>query len=524
MRSKNNPESRTLMGIPMGGNMLRSFRNPAFCWLLIGLTGLLGACSASQKSYSPVRKFSAEDLRKDFSVMQDILEKFHPSLYWYTPKDSMDRVFAQYKAAIRDSMTEQQFGFRILAPVTTQVRCGHTSFSFSKEYTRFFRGLPLPSFPLYLKIWADTMMVIENRDRKDSLIKRGTLIRSINGMQARDLTNTMFRFMPTDGYAENMNYIRLSSAFPYYHRNIFGLSKQYAVGYMDSSGAEKNVLLPLYQPLPDSGRKAPVAKSERKKRSKSSRLREVRSLDIDSPANTAYMDIESFDNGFAMKRFYRRSFRSIKEAGVENLVIDIRNNGGGKVDNYTALARYLKKDPFKVADTAFSLRRNFNGYGRYFQMNEVNWMAMKLFVSRRKDGRNHFRYWENHSFKPRKKNHFDGQLYLVISGPTFSASTLFCNTMKGQPNVKLVGEETGGGAHGNSGLMIPYVTLPVTRMRVRMPLFRVVQYNHPPKNGQGVRPDIYVPPVSTAVARGVDLKMETVKALIQQHNSVARAQ
>jgi hypothetical protein len=463
-------------------------------------------------------------LRKDFTVMQDILEKFHPSLYWYTSKDSMDKVFAQYRAAIRDSMTEQQFGFRILAPVTTQVRCGHTSFSFSKEYTRFFRGLPLPSFPLYMKVWADTMMVIENRNRKDSLIKRGTLIRSINGMQAKDLTSTMFRFMPTDGYAENMNYIRLSGAFPYYHRNIFGLSKQYSVNYLDSTGAERNVLLPLYQPFPDSGRGASVIKFERKKRTKADRIGEVFSLKIDSHANTAYMDIESFDNMFAMKRLYRRSFKKIKKAGVEHLVIDIRNNGGGKVDNYTALARYLKKDPFKVADTAFSLRKNFNGYGRYFQMNEVNWLAMKFFVSRKKDGKNHFRYWENHLFKPRHKNHFDGQIYMVISGPTFSASTLFCNTMKGQSNVKLVGEETGGGAHGNSGLMIPYVTLPHTRMRVRMPLFRVVQYNHPPKTGQGVQPDIHVPPVSTAVAKGIDLKMETVKALILQHNSVARRQ
>src|SRR5512147_2928782 len=66
-----------------------------------------------------VRKYSADDLRVDFDVMRGIMENFHPSLYWYTPKDSMDMLFNGYRAAIRDSMTQQQFGFSILAPLTT---------------------------------------------------------------------------------------------------------------------------------------------------------------------------------------------------------------------------------------------------------------------------------------------------------------------------------------------------------------------------------------------------------------------
>jgi C-terminal processing protease CtpA/Prc len=259
----------------------------------------------------------------------------------------------------------------------------------------------------------------------------------------------------------------------------------------------------------------------RQKRSRAERLEEGRSLQIDTGTRTAIMNIESFDNGYWLKKFYRQSFRRIRKDGIDNLVIDIRNNGGGKVDNYTSLARYLKDQPFRVADSAFSMRRNFNGYGRYFQSNEINWLAMKLFVTGKKEGVHHFRYWENHVFHPRKKNHYNGQVYMIISGPTFSASTLFCNTLKGQRNVTLVGEETGGGAYGNSGLMIPHVTLPGTGIRVRVPLFRVVQYQHPPKTGQGVQPDIHVPPTVEAVTRGRDLKMEKVRSLIQESRSVA---
>jgi C-terminal processing protease CtpA/Prc len=163
--------------------------------------------------------------------------------------------------------------------------------------------------------------------------------------------------------------------------------------------------------------------------------------------------------------------------------VDIRSNGGGKVDNYTHLARYIKKSAFKVADTAVSIRKSFGKYRGYFKNSFFNWAGMQLFTSQKADDRYHFRYWENHTFKPFNKKRFDGKVFVLTGGPTFSASSLFCNTVKGQENVTLVGEETGGGEHGNSGLMIPHVTLPNTGMRVRVPLFRLVQYNHAPKTG-----------------------------------------
>lgn len=486
--------------------------------LVVLLPVLMTGCAGRIQGYTPIKKYAPEKLQEDYDLLRNMLEKFHPSLYWYTSKDSMDFYFDAYRSALTDSMTEQQFGFSILAPLTTNIRCGHTSFSFSKSYTRFFRGVPLPSFPLYMKVWGDTMIVTNNLNRKDSILKRGTQITSVNGFVPRQLTSAMFRFMPTDGYSENINYIRLSSAFPYYHRNIFGLSKNYTVGYIDSLAQEKKIQVPFFNPQADTSRSTYKPGKKPQKKSfvdKKTRLREFRSLEIDSSKMTAVINLQSFDNGYGLKKFYRKSFKKIKKEKIHNLVVDIRSNGGGKVDNYTDLARYLKKTSFKVADTAVSIRKNFGSYRSYFKNSFFNWMGMQLFTAKKADQRYHFRYWEKHEFRPFRKNHFDGNVYVLIGGPTFSASSLFCNTVKGQENVTLVGEETGGGEHGNSGLMIPHVTLPNTGIRVRVPLFRVVQYNHAPKTGRGVMPDVYVPPTAYAVRKGIDLKMEKVKELIR---------
>jgi hypothetical protein len=484
---------------------------------------LLASCSRKSMPMAEarqeiLRKYPAEALRKDYDLLRELLEQFHPSLYWYTPKDSMDLIFSSYRAAIRDSMTQQQFGFNIVAPTTTAIRCGHTSFSYSKRYSAATRQLRLPSFPLVMKVYPDSMILLGNLNRKDSVLKRGMAITSIDGYGVNDLTRVMFRFMPTDGYSSSINYIRLSGNFPYYHRNIFGLQKQYKVGYVDSLGNRSMTMVPVYDPAADTGfvRMDSLRAVRQKKRTRNEKREELRSLRFLSgdSSGTALMTLNSFDGGSNLPAFFRKSFREMKKKNAENLIIDIRSNGGGKVNNYTRLASYIMDEPFRVADSAYAIRKGFSGYGKYFSSRTFNGLALGLFTSKQGDGRYHFNYWEKHSFKPKKNNAFKGRVYVLISGPTFSASTLFAHTVKGHARVTLVGEETGGGDHGNNGLMIPNITLPNTGIKVRMPLFRLVQYQHGPKDGRGVIPDVYVGPSGKAVIDGVDIKMKKALELI----------
>lgn len=391
------------------------------------------------------------------------------------------------------------------------------------------RGLRLPSFPLYLKVFGDSMIVLGNLNRKDSVIGRGTIIKEIDGQTAEQICSTMFRYMPTDGFANNINYIRLSNNFPYYHRNIYGLKKTYQVSYIDSVGQVKSATVPVYEPAADTLNRPRRDSTKRAPRppkpSRSQRMKDIRSLQYIAPGDsipsaskipggTMVMTLNSFDGHANLPGFFRRSFRLMREQKVTNLVIDIRSNGGGKVNHYTRLASYLKAEKFRVADSAYAIRKGFGSYGKYFSMRTLNAIALGMFTTKRDDGNYHFKYWEKHVVKPRKKDFFTGQVYVIISGPTFSASTLFAHTMKGQSNVILLGEETGGGAYGNNGLMIPNITLPNTSMRVRIPLFRLVQYQHGPKDGRGITPDIYVPPSRLAVLQSQDAKMKKLISLI----------
>ena len=93
--------------------------------------------SCSINNYSPTKKFSKERLQNDFSLLKKVLEEKHPSLYWYTSKDSIDLYFNRYLNEIKDSMTEQAFAWKIISPLLNKIKCGHTSVSMSKKYYKW---------------------------------------------------------------------------------------------------------------------------------------------------------------------------------------------------------------------------------------------------------------------------------------------------------------------------------------------------------------------------------------------------
>lgn len=362
------------------------------------------------------------------------------------------------------------------------------------------------------------MVVTANLNRKDSVIKKGMLITSINGMRNTDMIKKMFGFLVEDGYEDNVNYIRLSTSFPYFHRNIFGIYKNYSVQYIDSLGAEKKTNVSLFGLTEDTLKKIKnFPPLKQKHQTRIEKLENVRSLKTTN--GVSVMTINSFSNGSMLKGFFRHSFRSIRKNNIKNVVIDIRANGGGDISNYVSLAKYIRNTPFKVADTAVAISKSFAPYTKYIKSGFFDNIGLLFLAKKQNDGLYHFGFWERHTMKPKNRDHFAGNVYVLTNGLTFSASSLFCHAVRGQNNVTLVGENTGGGWYGNSGIMIPDITLPNTKLRVRLPMFKLVQYQHIAQKGTGVVPDIYVGPTVESSRKDIDRKMEFVKELIREKNA-----
>ncbi len=476
-------------------------------------------CGTSRLAYNPFHKFSPKEVAADYTIFEDILKQSHPGLYWYTPADSMEAYFNWGRQQLKDSVTEPQFR-KILSYVTAKIDCGHTSVKAPKRFVRFIDSSSFSIFPLSLKLWKDTAVVVANLISKDTVLKRGTVITSINKKRMQAILDTLFRFLPADGKNDTHKYQTLSNrgAFGSYYSSIFGNHSSYLVGYVDSNGHESIDTLTAYFPFRDSLNRitgSGIFKKRSKRERKQDELQSARSLELKTNEQTAFMDVNTFSKGYRLKRFFRRSFRLLRRKDIHYLVIDVRGNGGGNVMNSTLLTKFLVTHPFKLADSLYALSRR-NNHSRYIQNYFFNRLFMDFATRKRADGYYHFGYFERHYFKPKKKNHFSGQTFVLTGGNSFSATALFAQSLKNEPATTLVGEETGGGAYGNSAWLIPDVVLPHTKTRFRLPLFRLVINKNLPKNGRGVQPEVEVFPTVEAIKNGEDYKMNKAIELIQQ--------
>lgn len=479
----------------------------------------LSSCSATGSvAYTPERKYSPEQLKEDVQVMEETFKKNHPSLYWYSSKEEIESSFKLAYEQLHDSLNEIQFR-NVIAETIFPIRCGHTSVRFSKKYNQFISGKRLPTFPFVAKVVDDsTLVVTANLNRRDSLIRTGTPVLSINGLTARQVIDSLLPLVSIDGNSKNFSYQNISNNFTTYYNIRFGLQKNYTINYVNTRGEVKRTVLPLFDPAMDTSRRRPISItpqtppppeiSERQRR-----LQRTRSFSIDTSNRFATLRISSFGPSLH-KHFLKKSFRQMQKKNIQHLVIDVRNNGGGLIKKSLYLTRFIRSEQFVFTDSIYSVRRKLRSEAKISRRFVYN--LGLLFLNRKQnDSMYRFRFFNNRIYQPLAQ-HYKGQVYLLTGGFSFSATTLFASVIKGQKNVTVVGEETGGGYYGNNGVFIPEMILPNTKLRVRLPLYRIVNNKKYPKDGHGVLPDVEAKASAESIRQNRDPKMEKAIQLIMQ--------
>lgn len=461
-----------------------------FIWSVI-LTTFLGSCSIS-KNIPVTTKLSPSQLQEDFSIVKGVLYESHPSLNWFTPQDSIDLVFSQQEQLLTDSMSILNFK-HFISYTLSSIKCAHTSCSFTKHHLNRTNNNGFV-YPFLMSIIGDSLVT---RTVNDSITNqnfiRGTIIKRINEYPAKEIIETLKHYVQTDGNNESGKIYQLNggSILNSYFQQIMSRDTIWNIEFINRFGNTETANFKLTRPIKKDSSEKTVKKDTTTRSTPIISLNNIRSLQIDTSLSSGFMTINSFKGGGGLNSFYRKSFKKLQENNIQYLIIDLRRNGGGLMSTTSKLLRYTKDSSFKMVEENYGITRK-SSYRKYIP-NYLKNRMINLFASKEKDGYYHLTFHEKTTIKPKKKNHFKGEIFVLTSGYTYSASAIFAQKLKSQSNVTIVGDETGGGSYGTTAMAIYKLELPNSKIAVNVPLYKIIIDSSLVEEGRGVIPDVYLP-------------------------------
>lgn len=436
----------------------------------------------SKQRYNPDKLYSIDELKSDFNYLRNVIDQYHAGAYQYISKDSINKIFDNYYKTIREPMTERMFRNQLMA-VTEIIKCGHSGIASSNARIRYYKKKPIHLIPLGLYV-VDNQVYIGKNFSKDTTVNIGTIVKRIDGVHTRKIIRQLYATNSSDGFNETNRSYGYERALQFEYPKLYPTNKDtFDLTILDNNHQEKKLKIAAI--IPDSLPQTPQEDTITALYANESN----RFYRSDRDSSVAIFDLkEECRNGY--KSFYRKGFRYIEKNKIDKLVIDLRGNGGGYLLNPGHFLGYLlpQKDYVEVWRKQQTLSQKVVKNVAFVKFTEF--IFSYLPISKKISSADDTIYKIRLFFKPKKRYHFNGKVCILTDGRTFSAATYIAAYLKKYSRGIFIGQETGGAAHGCNAFIMPMVTLPNTKLRYRLPLYRVENILNTPPNGHGVMPDI----------------------------------
>jgi C-terminal processing protease CtpA/Prc len=205
------------------------------------------------------------------------------------------------------------------------------------------------------------------------------------------------------------------------------------------------------------------------------------------------------------------AFQTIDEHRIAHLVIDLRQNGGGDEALGQRLIAHLVDQPVRLYGRGVVNARRFD-WSVY--TDDPSFALGAADAEPAPDGTLQLTaaYYTSLTPQPPLAPRFGGDVTALIDGGSFSTTSDTAAALRELGRAVFIGEETGGGYSGNTSGITPILTLPHTKVRVRVPLVRfynVTRGEQPLDHGvlpdERVLPDPQHPERDPVLERALDL-------------------
>ncbi|MFD2573742.1 S41 family peptidase [Spirosoma soli] len=449
-----------------------------FTGLLIGLCNLI----------SPAQTLTPEQARTDLSYLKRKLDLLHPGMGYYTPQARMEQLYDSLYNRLTAPMDYLAF-FHHVSPLVTALKDGHTNLNHRKNFiskqTRF--------IPFYIRP-VGTQYFISHNVSPDTSLRRGTELLTINGRTVADLHHELMNNDHSGSDGDNLTGRRQWSLvqFADYYAAWYGSSDSIVITYRfpkDTLTRQKRLACPTLHGF--------RAIMQRRYRNEIDHRPNLSVRVVDTLTHTAVLRVSSFMGlkktdpfQWAFNRRLKQAFKQIRQQNVQNLVVDMQGNGGGIVMNSARLLQYWMPKPFTIME-----HEEMKGAARNELVTRWNpFSALNFSLQYKHTTAGGFASRSSRRrYRPKKQMAFKGNLYFLMNGASFSATTSVLAKTLDAGMGTFVGEASGSAYWGDFAGHFKMVTLPNSRMQVRIPLKKLTHAVVPDRaNGFTVEPDFTV--------------------------------
>jgi C-terminal processing protease CtpA/Prc len=422
-----------------------------------------------------VKTYSPAQLRQDIKYVRDTLTKKHPNLYWYIIKGRLNKKFDSLEKAINTPLTAVQFKFKLQC-VLASIGDGHISLLVNGQKISpddklfFYGGTAYPIQQLTYRILNGKLYVIQNLSGNDA-IALGAEILAIGDQPASKLIGQLCASVCSDGYNQTFKpaAVNVSAYLAQIYCFLNGRQEKLTFTIKQNDSIKTCQLSIITNPIPAEPKPTQTV---------------VNNTTVSGSESPAYIKVSQFVGQIDP---FVTFFGTVKRNGVKCLMLDLRDNTGGNLAQMLKLFSYFINKP------------------TYFNIITMGGISNAQRVA-------------SAEFDPGSKtpivpdsNHFDGKVYVMMNGLTFSAAALLAANLQIANRGVFVGEETGGGRNGCMGGVYHEGPLPNTSLLFNFGLDNFKTITQVKQKGRGVMPDVPITYTIDDYLANKDLETEWIK-------------
>ncbi|MCT4507712.1 MAG: S41 family peptidase [Tepidibacter sp.] len=373
--------------------------------------------------------YSKKQVEEDIEFMIKKMEDVHPNLYFKVPKEEIKKDIDEKLKEIDKPINSIEV-YRKFAPIISKLQDGHTSMLLPQDYIEKIKE---SNKILYMAVEVEGGKIyIKDTYRKEYQKHNGWMIESIDDKDSSKIYNEMSEYIsgPLKPFKEccmENNFI-----LNYYIDNE--LKDEYIIKI------KKNTEEKVIKVEGISKEEADKINPKNKNNTEYYKYEKLND-------NTGLITFDAFSDLDKFKVFLDRTFEEINKENINNLIVDLRGNGGGNSHLGDLLIEYIYDGNYTQANR--SDIKISNEIIKYYSDLAKNEGATEEEIKELKDEYSKMigQVYTQKSVASRyylEKPKFKGDTYFLIGRNTFSSAVMLSSTVKDYKMGYLIGEETGG--------------------------------------------------------------------------------